>query len=251
MDRLTLKAAALLIWALAWAGCNGGGAREVGPVRLDLTGVEPTADVSDLAAVLDEAVDARGRIVPLRLAKVRGRLDAQLRRMALAGPTSRPELFPTYGDRWAYWHNARAGWAVKLADLAGFPRRVAPSAGDAGKLYHLEDCHAAGGIMTILGELVRGKSGLLHEDCITVTGRTIGQNIHENDIRVKGEKVRLDGLSTGERSELSRYTAHAGKQGAPVMATLDDKTFDPDDCIRTVAKAGRLGFDPSIVDPRA
>jgi len=125
MDRQTLKAAAVLVCALAWAGCNGG-ARE--PVRLDLTGVEPTADVSDLAAVLDEAVDAAGRVVPQRLAKVSARLDAQLRRMALAGPTSRPELFPTYGDRWAFWYNARAGWSIKLAELAGFPRRVPPAA---------------------------------------------------------------------------------------------------------------------------
>ena len=117
----------MLVWGLAWAG-GSGCAQVPGPVRLELTGVEPTADVSDLAAVLGEAVDGRGRVVPQRLAKVRARLDAQLRRMALAGPTSRPELFPTYGDRWAYWYNARAGWSIKLAELAGFPRRVGPAA---------------------------------------------------------------------------------------------------------------------------
>jgi dihydroxyacid dehydratase/phosphogluconate dehydratase len=35
----------------------------------------------------------------------------------------------------------------------------------------MEDVQAAGGIMTILGELLRGKPGLLHEDALTVTGR--------------------------------------------------------------------------------
>ncbi|HSW44157.1 MAG TPA: dihydroxy-acid dehydratase [Phycisphaerae bacterium] len=115
--------------------------------------------------------------------------------------------------------------------------KLAPSAGENGRLYHMEDCHAAGGIMTILGELVRGKAGLLKENCITVTGKTLGQNILESNIRFRGEKIRLDGISKAARSELSKYTDHAEKGGALVLALIEQKMFDPFDCIRTVGKA--------------
>ncbi|MGD1276931.1 MAG: dihydroxy-acid dehydratase [Tepidisphaeraceae bacterium] len=45
----------------------------------------------------------------------------------------------------------------------------------AGK-YHLEDVDRAGGISAILKTL-SGKPGVLNPDCITVTGRTLGENI--------------------------------------------------------------------------
>jgi dihydroxy-acid dehydratase len=47
--------------------------------------------------------------------------------------------------------------------------------------YHVQDVHRAGGIHTILGELKR--LGALNLKCQTVTGKTIGQNIDEWDIR--------------------------------------------------------------------
>ena len=115
--------------------------------------------------------------------------------------------------------------------------KVAPSAGDNGRLYHVEDVHAAGGIMTILGELIRSKPGLVREDALTVTGKTIAENIREHDIRERGETLRLDGLSTSKRSELSVYTEAASEGGAPVMTALEAEQFDPEDCIRTVDNA--------------
>jgi len=115
--------------------------------------------------------------------------------------------------------------------------KVAPSAGKEGKLYHLEDVHAAGGMMTILGELLRGKQGLLHGDAMTVTGKTLAENIRANDIRQRGETIRLDGLSTARRSELSVHTENAGNQGAAILDEIESKRFDPSDCIRGVADA--------------
>ncbi|HNX04135.1 MAG TPA: dihydroxy-acid dehydratase [Opitutales bacterium] len=47
--------------------------------------------------------------------------------------------------------------------------------------YHIQDIHRAGGIHTILGELNR--LGILNEGCLTVTGKTLGQNIDEWDVR--------------------------------------------------------------------
>jgi dihydroxy-acid dehydratase len=49
--------------------------------------------------------------------------------------------------------------------------------------YHIEDLDAAGGIMTILWEILTGAPGLLHEDCITVTGKTLGENVREHSVR--------------------------------------------------------------------
>lgn len=41
--------------------------------------------------------------------------------------------------------------------------------------YHIENLHAVGGIPAVLHEL--SKKNLLNEDCITVTGKTVGENI--------------------------------------------------------------------------
>src|SRR6516162_2607985 len=49
--------------------------------------------------------------------------------------------------------------------------------------YHIEDVARAGGIHTILGEVVRGRPGLLDLTCPTVTGRTLGENIADYDVR--------------------------------------------------------------------
>ncbi|WP_114010642.1 dihydroxy-acid dehydratase [Cohaesibacter intestini] len=46
--------------------------------------------------------------------------------------------------------------------------------------YHIEDCHRAGGIMAILGELDR--AGLMHRDCSTVHLPTLGDAIDAYDI---------------------------------------------------------------------
>jgi dihydroxy-acid dehydratase len=47
--------------------------------------------------------------------------------------------------------------------------------------YHVQDVHRAGGIHTILGELKR--MGALKTNCLTVTGKDIGENIDEWDVR--------------------------------------------------------------------
>src|SRR3954466_1213001 len=49
--------------------------------------------------------------------------------------------------------------------------------------YHIEDVARAGGIHTILGEVARGRPGLLNLGCPTVTGKSLGANIAEYDVR--------------------------------------------------------------------
>ncbi|MBX6395190.1 MAG: dihydroxy-acid dehydratase [Alicyclobacillaceae bacterium] len=48
--------------------------------------------------------------------------------------------------------------------------------------WHMEDVHRAGGISAILKELSR-IDGLLHLDALTVTGKTLGENIADAEIR--------------------------------------------------------------------
>jgi dihydroxy-acid dehydratase len=50
--------------------------------------------------------------------------------------------------------------------------KVSPASPD----VHIEDVHRAGGISAILNELSR-RDGILDPDCLTVTGKTLGENI--------------------------------------------------------------------------
>ncbi len=157
-----------------------------------------------------------------------------------------------------------AGVPFTMKDIDMLSRRtpnickVAPSAGKDGRLYHMEDIHAAGGITTILGEILRGKPELLHDQTLTVTGDTIGQRIATNDIRARGESVQLEGLSQAKRGELSVTTANAIAGGVGVLHDVQSGEFDPFDCIRTVESAyspegglsvlyGNLAEDGAIV----
>jgi dihydroxy-acid dehydratase len=75
-----------------------------------------------------------------------------------------------------------AGIAYDIKRIDDISRRipcvckVSPSS-----TYHVQDVHRAGGIHTILGELKR--MGVLNLNCKTVTGKTLGENIDEWDVR--------------------------------------------------------------------
>ena len=112
--------------------------------------------------------------------------------------------------------------------------KVAPSSH-----YHVEDVHNAGGIHTILGAVERGRPGLLKLDCATVTGKTLGQNIADFDIRA--ESVEQEALELAAVSAGGKRT----NQGLVVEKTAntirdrsaEDLGFDPYDCVREVDKA--------------
>ncbi|MFM1945289.1 MAG: hypothetical protein RI897_4271 [Verrucomicrobiota bacterium] len=75
-----------------------------------------------------------------------------------------------------------AGIEYDIARIDAISRRVpclckvSPSSD-----YHVQDVQRAGGIHTILGELKR--MGALTTSCLTVTGKTLGENIDDWDIR--------------------------------------------------------------------
>ncbi len=124
--------------------------------------------------------------------------------------------------------------------------------------FHIEDCHRAGGIHTILGELRRGKPGLLQTDCITVTGKTLGENIDEYDIRaetVVEEALELAAVGAGGERTTRGMTV---KREANSIRDLKLGGFDPFDVTRTVENAysqegglailyGNIARDGSVV----
>ena len=57
--------------------------------------------------------------------------------------------------------------------------------------YHIEDVHEAGGVSAVLNELLK-KPGALHGECITVTGKTLRENVAGCEIKNKNVIRPLD-----------------------------------------------------------
>ena len=112
--------------------------------------------------------------------------------------------------------------------------KIAPSSS-----YHVEDCHNSGGIHTILGAIGRGRPGLLKLDCPTVSGKSLGENIADYDIRgkaVQDEALEVAAVTAGgERTNQGMGVA----KRANSVRDLDPQQlgFDPYDCIREVDNA--------------
>ena len=104
-----------------------------------------------------------------------------------------------------------AGVNFTLADIDRVSKRtpnicrVAPSHTPEGKVYHVQDVHRAGGISTILGQILTDNSRLLHADCMTVTGQSLGRNIEKWSLRSKkicpaARKIYRDGWKATARN---------------------------------------------------
>ncbi len=67
--------------------------------------------------------------------------------------------------------------------------RVSPSEYDdkTHKKFHIEDVDTAGGVSAILNEISKKKPNLLNTECLTVTGKTLGENIA--NVKIKNKKV--------------------------------------------------------------
>ena len=105
--------------------------------------------------------------------------------------------------------------------------------------YHVEDVHNSGGIHTILGSIQRGCPGLLKTGAATVTGKTLGENIAEFDIRADTatpDALRLAAVRPqGKRNVEGMSVEAAGLSIGDLSAA--DLGFDPADCVREVENA--------------
>ncbi|APW63178.1 dihydroxy-acid dehydratase [Paludisphaera borealis] len=110
--------------------------------------------------------------------------------------------------------------------------KVSPSSS-----YHIEDVARAGGIHAILGEIARGKPGLLDLSCSTVTGKTLGENIAEFDVRSTSSSQAAELLTRvragGERTSQAWTVASVGAAGSQSagLAVLESEgeSETPDD----------------------
>ena len=80
--------------------------------------------------------------------------------------------------------------------------------------YHVEDVDAAGGISAILNEVSK-LDGLLNTDCITVTGRTLGENIAEAK-STNTDVIRVLDNAYSKRGGLSILTGNLAPKGSVV-----------------------------------
>lgn len=114
MKRLCLAMASLVV---SLAGCPA----QSPPAMVQLPQTQPSADLSELALALSHLARADGNVELSAMPEARPHLEAQLARLAVTGPHSTPELYPTDQARWAYWFNARLAWSLMLAQLEGWP----------------------------------------------------------------------------------------------------------------------------------
>ncbi len=129
--------------------------------------------------------------------------------------------------------------------------------------YHIEDVARAGGIHTILGEVARGCTRLLNLGCMTVTGKTLGENIEEYDVRGRLAsknarlltRVRPGGVRSSHAWTVPSVNAESGSQaaGLVLLESEGEAGDDSDAAFATAAgdgaASGRGNGDPDGFDP--
>lgn len=95
--------------------------------------------------------------------------------MAMGGSTN------TVLHTLAIAHEAGIDYSIEdinaVAERVPHLAKIAPASD-----YHIEDVHNAGGVSAIINELLK-KEGALHPECITVTGKTLNENVAGCEIK--------------------------------------------------------------------
>jgi dihydroxy-acid dehydratase len=141
--------------------------------------------------------------------------------------------------------------------------RLAPSSTPEGNIYHIQDCHRAGGIHTILGQLWWDRRSLIHADVMTVTGETMMRNLEKYSLRSKslcalGKKLYAEGYKATGRTTSEVKAMYRGEKPRDRKVINDTKNFPADDVIRTLENAftqkgglvvlyGNIARDGSVV----
>ncbi|WP_028544823.1 dihydroxy-acid dehydratase [Paenibacillus taiwanensis] len=87
--------------------------------------------------------------------------------------------------------------------------------------YHIEDIHEAGGVSAVLNELFN-KEGALHGDCITVTGKTLRENVAGCEILNTDVIHKLDNPHS-EQGGLAVLFGNLAPEGAIIKVGAVDK----------------------------
>ena len=116
----------------------------------------------------------------------------------------------------------------------------------AGRTY-MEDLNEAGGVYAVMNELT--KKNLLHTDCMTVTGKTIGENI-AGCVNLNPEVIRLIDDPYSETGGIAVLKGNLAPEGSVVKrsAVLPEmlvhegpaKVFDSEEEAQTAINAGKI-----------
>ncbi|RIX50599.1 dihydroxy-acid dehydratase [Paenibacillus nanensis] len=88
--------------------------------------------------------------------------------------------------------------------------------------WHIEDVHNAGGVSAVLNELFK-KEGALHGDCITVTGKTLRENVEGCEVKNYDVIRPIDNPHT-ERGGLAVLFGNLAPNGAIIKTGAVDKS---------------------------
>lgn len=116
----------------------------------------------------------------------------------------------------------------------------------AGRTY-MEDLNEAGGVYAVMNELSR--KGLIHEDCITVTGKTVGENI-KNCKNLNTDIIKSIDAPYSETGGIAVLRGNLAKDGCVVKrSAVSDKmlvhvgpakVFDSEEEAQSVINAGEI-----------
>jgi len=158
--------------------------------------------------------------------------------MAMGGSTN------TVLHTLAIAHEAGIDYSIEdinaIAERAPHLAKLAPASD-----HHIEDLHNAGGVSAIINELLK-KEGALHGDCITVTGKTLRENVAGCEITDENVIHPLSNPHT-ERGGLAILFGNLAPNGSVIKTGAVDKSvggyhkgpavcFDSqDDCLAGLA----------------
>ncbi|MCD4825197.1 MAG: dihydroxy-acid dehydratase [Phycisphaerae bacterium] len=119
--------------------------------------------------------------------------------------------------------------------------RLAPSPTPEGKIYHIQDCHRAGGIHTILGQLHQDKPAVIHTDTNTVTGLSMGKNLDRWSLRSRklcppAKKIYREGWKATGRSVPAVRAMYRGEKPEK-LPTINTAALNKLDVIRPLERA--------------
>jgi dihydroxy-acid dehydratase len=142
---------------------------------------------------------------------------------------------------------SEAGLDFTLADIDRVSKRtpnicrVAPSSTPEGRVYHIQDCHQAGGIHTIMGQLWWDRRSLIRAGCRTVTGQTVMKNLEQFSLRSKkclpsARRMYRQGSKATGRGLAEVKAMYRGQKPRALPARNTGK-IDPRDLIRPLERA--------------
>lgn len=105
----------------------------------------------------------------------------------------------------------------EVADRVPHLAKIAPASD-----WHIEDVHNAGGVSAVLNELLK-KPGAIHGDCITVTGKTIAENVANSPI-IDTEVIHTLDNPHSARGGLAVLFGNLAPEGAIIKVGAVDKS---------------------------